>query len=144
MRRHMMDISKHTNGYEIKGFRALNSGALEGTIYLNGKRVLAVENSGRGGCNLYRGFEEAGTTQPLAEFRTYAAQWFGESEPEDHLVFALEDLKRIAAFAKKHGRTFSDTASDMIDDYEQYGEDGYYEYDAKFLRHISELVSEEA
>lgn len=137
-----MNISEHTGGYEIKNFRALKTGALEGTIYLNGKRILTVENSGRGGCNIYHGFEGTGQAQPLADFRAYAAEHFGDFEPEDHLVFALADVKRITAFVKKHGRSFADTAGDLIAEFDTCGEDGYFEHDAKFLRHLVAAVSE--
>lgn len=131
-----MQIRDYTGGYEIKSYRALNSGALEGNIYFNGRRVLAVENSGRGGCNRYSSFPGVNTAEALAEFCAYAAEYFGEVEPEDQLVSALAEIKRAAAFAKRHNQTLVKVMGDLIADCESHGADGFYELDAKYFRHV--------
>lgn len=53
------------NDFEIKNFKQMSmydGVAFSGTVYVNGKKAFLVENSGRGGWNLYTALNEEGKT----------------------------------------------------------------------------------
>jgi hypothetical protein len=54
-------------GYQVKALKQTASGAFTANLYRNGKHVLYVENSGRGGCNLYHPAQSGNGEQTLLE-----------------------------------------------------------------------------
>jgi len=100
-------------GYEITSYEEIAMGcgvAFTATITKDGKKVLTVENSGRGGCHTYGGVgsDWAGWREAEAEFEAFAKEWNKNSglagfEDTDALVWHLIEVaalnqKRVVMF----------------------------------------------
>lgn len=90
--------------YSVTGYKFLKrTGALEGFICLNGQKIMSVENSGRGGCNIYRPLNGQ-TYQVVNDFRVEAQKWAISNgyenpiEPEDiWVIYAAEFKNQVSA-----------------------------------------------
>lgn len=100
-------------GYAITSYKEVEMGcgvAFSGTITKDGRKILSVENSGRGGSHLYGGVgsDWAGWREAEAEFEAFAKEWNKDSdlagfEDADALVWHLIEVavlnkKRVVVF----------------------------------------------
>jgi len=105
-------------GWAVKNCKTLathDGYAYTCTLYVDGKRVAYVEQSGQGGCNMYSLAEGA---QPrIVDLMATAAECLDDtSEPLDTIVARLMDdldtLKAAKRYAKKTGFPFVGYAED--------------------------------
>lgn len=94
---------------DLKAIRELSSGAFEASVYVNGKKVGYVENSGRGGCNDWSVDREdwAAVQAECEKYRDWCrdnGKRSDYSEWEDCVVGDLLEWKDDQKFAKKAKR----------------------------------------